>query len=247
MPRKEAMRSREVSKRGRVAEREDGASPAARRALRDRLPLASLPCEASQSSLPPQSAGGKTEAAHRSDAAEGGREQPVDPLPALGSPTEWTGPRGTCHLSSRVCVRHGAHGRLREGGEGEWTGGKGAPNATPKPARRVGGGRGVGTWASHGHQDEDGGRRPLACEQRGPKVPSACARCPRVETCGTGAMGTDASWPRHGERSQVLSRVRSKPQARFSTEGMRKRACCNAPCPYPTPSLPPLGAAHRQR
>ena len=67
MPRKEAMRSREVSKRGRVAEREDGASPAARRALRDRLPLASLPCEASQSSLPPQSAGGKTEAAHRSD------------------------------------------------------------------------------------------------------------------------------------------------------------------------------------
>jgi succinate dehydrogenase/fumarate reductase flavoprotein subunit len=32
----------------------------------------------------------------------------------------------------------------------------------------------------------------------------------------------------------VLSRVRSKPQARFSTEGMRKRAYCNAPCPYPT-------------
>ena len=121
MPRKEAMRSREVSKRGRVAEREDGASPAARRALRDRLPLASLPCEASQSSLPPQSAGGKTEAAHRSDAAEGGREQPVDPLPALGSPTEWTGPRRnvppqlSC-LRPTWCTREAAGGRRRRVG-----------------------------------------------------------------------------------------------------------------------------------
>ena len=112
MPLKDAMRSREVSKRWRVAEREDGASPAARRALRGTLPLASRPCYASQSSWKSPFARVKAAAAPRSDSAEGGRGKPADPLPALGSHTEWMGPRGTCHLSALVCVRHGEHGRL---------------------------------------------------------------------------------------------------------------------------------------
>ena len=51
MHRKEAMRRREVSKRWRLAEREDGASPEARIALWGTLPLASLPCYARQASL----------------------------------------------------------------------------------------------------------------------------------------------------------------------------------------------------
>jgi hypothetical protein len=50
-----------------------------------------------------------------------------------------------------------------------------------------------------------------------------------------------------GEGPQVLSPVRRKAHAGFSTEGMRKRAWCNAPCPYPTPSLPLPGAAEAQR
>ena len=88
----------------------------------------------------------------------------------------------------------GRTGRLREGWEGEWVVGKGAPNETPKPARRVGWGRGVGARESRAHQDEDGWRRPLACAKRETQVPSARASCPRVDACGTGDMGTDASW-----------------------------------------------------
>jgi hypothetical protein len=49
----DAMRRREVSKRWRLAERWDGASPEARLARRERLPLASLPSHASQSSSKP--------------------------------------------------------------------------------------------------------------------------------------------------------------------------------------------------
>ena len=35
------------------------------------------------------------------------------------------------------------------------TSGKGDPNETPRPSRRVGWGIGVCTWESHVHQDED--------------------------------------------------------------------------------------------
>jgi hypothetical protein len=76
------MRRRQVSKRGCLAERGDGASPEARLALRERLPLA---CYVSQSSLKPPEAAVKPEAEDRSGAAEGGMDAPVDPLPVLGS------------------------------------------------------------------------------------------------------------------------------------------------------------------
>src|SRR5712691_1515193 len=49
--------------------------------------------------------------------------------------------RETRHLHRSVCVFHGEHGRLLEGWEGEWEVGKGDPNETPMPARRVGWGR----------------------------------------------------------------------------------------------------------
>ena len=224
MPRKEAMRSREVP-RGGVWRRERTVPH-----LQHAEPYGTG-CPS-----PPFPARRASQACHRSLREERPRQHTGAMLQKvaesnrwtlcrhLGSPTEWTGPRGTCHLSSRVCVRHGAHGRLREGWEGEWTGGKGAPNATPTPSRRVGWGLRVGARESRVHQDEDGRRRPLACEQRGTKGPSARASCTRVDPRGTGDMGSDASWSSHGERSQVLSRVRSKPQARFSTGRMRKQA-----------------------
>ena len=50
---KDAMRRREVSKRWRLAERWDGASPEARIALRGTLTRAYLPCDARQSSSKP--------------------------------------------------------------------------------------------------------------------------------------------------------------------------------------------------
>jgi len=81
---------------------------------------------------------------------------------ALGSRRARMGPPGTRHLTHSVWVFYTEHGRLREGWEGAWDGGKGDPNETPRPSRRVGGGRGVCTRESRGHQDEDGGRRPLA-------------------------------------------------------------------------------------
>jgi hypothetical protein len=57
----------------------------------------------------------------------------------------------------------------------------------------------------------------------------------RVKVCGP------------GEGPQVLSPVRCKSHAGFSTEGMRKRAGRNAPCPYPTASLRLLPAPEAQR
>jgi hypothetical protein len=84
------------------------------------------------------------------------------PAWCLGSRRARMGPRATRHLSHAVCVIHAEHGRLRGGWEGEWEGGKGDPNDTPKPSRRVGWGIGVCTQASWGPQARDGWRRPLA-------------------------------------------------------------------------------------
>lgn len=64
----------------------------------------------------------------------------------------------------------------------------------------------VRAWESWAHQDEDCRRRPLACGKTGPKVPSARASCPRVNACGAGEMGRNASCT-HGEGPQVLSRI----------------------------------------
>ena len=73
----------------------------------------------------------------------------------LGSRRARTGQPGTRHLTHAVCVFHTAHGRLREGGQGEWAVGKGDPNETPRPARRVGWGIGVGGRESRLPEDED--------------------------------------------------------------------------------------------
>ena len=65
------------------------------------------------------------------------------PVCRLGSRRERMGQPGTRHLHHSVCVIHTQHGRLLEGWEGEGEGGKGDPNETPRPSRRVGWGRGV--------------------------------------------------------------------------------------------------------
>ena len=195
-------------------------------ALRGTLTLTDLVCDVSQASLKSYTSGERKDPCPPAAAGSASQRSTCFTLGLKpGEPPRADGARrGTRHLSRAVCVFQAEHGRLREGWEGEWTGGKGAPNATPTPSRRVGWGLRVGARESRVHQDEDGRRRPLACEQRGTKGPSARASCPRVDPRGTGDMGTDASWASHGERSQVLSRVRSKPQARFSTGRMRKQA-----------------------
>jgi hypothetical protein len=141
--------------------------------------------------------GRETDAADRSGSAEGGRDAPAYPLLVLGSHRAWTGPRGTCHRSPLVGVRYGEHGRLREGWEGEWAVGKGDPNDTPKPARRVGWGLGVCARESRVHGDEHPWRRPLACGKTGAKVPSERASGPRgipwrLEQCEGTLQGV---WP----------------------------------------------------
>jgi hypothetical protein len=73
----------------------------------------------------------------------------------LGSHKEWMGQLTMRHLNRLVGVLHSEHGRLPEGCEGERKVGKGDPNETPRPSRRVGWGIVVGAWESHVHQDED--------------------------------------------------------------------------------------------
>ena len=63
----------------------------------------------------------------------------------------------------------------------------------------VGWGIVVGAQESWAHQDEDCRRRPLAFEKRETKIPSERASWTQVDTCGTGEMGTDASWSLHGD------------------------------------------------
>src|SRR5215467_5660978 len=92
---------------------------------------------------------------------------------------------------------------------------EGRPQRNPKAAGSDGWGVGVGARESRVHQEEDGRRRPRACEKRETKVPSERVSCTQGDTCGTGEMGPDASWTRHGEQSKVLSRMPSKGQVRF--------------------------------
>jgi len=65
------------------------------------------------------------------------------PVCRLGSRRARMGQPVTRHLHHSVCVFHNEHGRLLEGWEGEWEVGKGDPNETPMPSRRVGWGIGV--------------------------------------------------------------------------------------------------------
>ena len=67
----------------------------------------------------------------------------TSPVCRRGSRRARMGPPVTRHLQHSVCVCHNEYGRLLEGWEGEWEGGKGDPNETPRPSRRVGGGIGV--------------------------------------------------------------------------------------------------------
>ena len=55
------------------------------------------------------------------------------PVCGLGSRSARTGPPATRHLPPSMCVFHDEHGKLSEGCEGEWAGGKGDPNETPRP------------------------------------------------------------------------------------------------------------------
>ena len=85
------------------------------------------------------------------------------PVGRLGSRKERMGPPVTRHLHHAVCVIHTEHGRLREGWQGEWEVGKGDPNETPMPSRRVGWGRVVRGRSRRPHGEYSPWRRPLAC------------------------------------------------------------------------------------
>jgi hypothetical protein len=82
-----------------LAERWHGESLEARIALRETLPLTPLTFCVSQSSSTLPRAVEEAEAEYRSGSAEGGIDAPVYPMRVLGSHKEWTGPRGTCHIS----------------------------------------------------------------------------------------------------------------------------------------------------
>src|SRR5262245_11701803 len=142
----------------------------------------------------------ETDAQYRSGAAEGGRAAPGDPRPGLGRYRAGMGPRGTCPLNRLVGVLQGEPGRLREGCAGAWTGGQGAPNDTPRPARRVGGGRGVCARENRVHGAEPPWRRPLACGKPGTKGPSERASGPRGSRCrlekGAGTLQGGVPWSR---------------------------------------------------
>jgi hypothetical protein len=179
-------------------------------------------------------------------ACSGRRAAPVLPsVPRLGSRKERTGPGEPRHLPRSVRVCQAEHGRLLWGCEEQWGRSEGETlHASSKPQGRVGGGIGVCGRERRPHRDKDPGRRPLAFGKTGGKVPSERASCPRcipwrLAQCDETLHGTLDQ----GAGPQVLSRMRSKLHVRFSTERLRKRAWCNAPCPYPTTSLP-LPAAH---
>ena len=160
---KDAMRGREVSKRWRLAERWYGASPEARLALRGTLPLVSLPSDASQSSSQPPGAAGETAAEPRSGAAEGGREQPAYPMPALGSPRAWTGPRErapsplvfACSMTDTGEPARDVKESGEEAGESR--------TAISEALQAVRLGLGVGVWESprHGEGPEGEGRETV--------------------------------------------------------------------------------------
>ena len=79
----------------------------------------------------------------RGDLATALQAHLADPGGVPGSRSARRGPPVTRHLTHAVCVDDTEHGRLREGGQGAWTGGKGDPNDTPRPSRSVGWGLGV--------------------------------------------------------------------------------------------------------
>ena len=167
------------------------------KALRGTLPLTDRVCEVRQSSLPsPTSGESRDHGQPALLAGPGSQRSTCPPLCAkTGEPQRADGARrGTRHLERAACVVQAEHGRLRAGGQGEWEGGKGAPNETPRPSRRVGRGRGVGARDRRAQQAQDGWRRPLALGKRGAQVSSERARCPRGRPCGAGAMSTDAAW-----------------------------------------------------
>ena len=109
----------------------------------------------------------------------------IYPVCRLGSRRERMGTPATRHLPHSVCVIHTEHGRLLEGWEGEWAVGKGDPNETPRPSRRVGWGRVVRGRSRRPHGESSPRRRPLACgsteykEESANKVPSERVSCPR--------------------------------------------------------------------
>jgi len=114
-------------------------------------------------------------------------EQSREPQRAEGAPRN-TPPKSS-HLSPTVGTREipGRMGRMVEVGRRE-------PDENPMPSWEVGRGIVVGARESRAHQDEDWRRRPLACGKTGPKVPSERASCLRVNACGAGEMGRNASW-----------------------------------------------------
>jgi hypothetical protein len=168
--------------------------------LRDTLPLTSLVSQGSQPSRTADTSAARQAHGHPLWEGHGDRGEPGYPVSQVwgaaqrGRDKESNPPSPACRWSLPSGTREPSCGC-----QGAWAGGQGDPNAPPKPSRRVGGGRVVGTWASHVHSDADGWRRPRACEKRGPKGPSERVSCPRGETWGTGERGTDASGQPQGD------------------------------------------------
>jgi hypothetical protein len=116
------------------------------KALRETLTLTELVCSVSQSSQKSYTSGESTDAGYSVwlEVLASPRSTCLTLGAKTGEPQRAAGARrATRHLSRAMGVFQAAHGRLREGCQGEWAGGKGDPNDTPRPSRRVGWGIGV--------------------------------------------------------------------------------------------------------
>ena len=164
--------------------------------------------------------------------------KPDLPCDGAGEPQSADGatrnaPPTPSYLSPRLCTREAARRMRREvdSRKGE------TPDEIPTPERSGGWGVGVGGRASRPHGDEDPWRRPLACGKTGTPVPSERASCARwmpcmLEKC-EGTLHGVRSW----RRTAGVEPCEVKASSTVLNGGLRKRACCNAPCPYPTASL----------
>ena len=184
---------------------------------------------------PPWSAMPARHARHAGSAPRGGasarrgrgRARPgTRPAPAgcLGRRRARTGPRATRPLPQAVYGIQAAHGRRREGWEGEWAGGQGAPNDPPRPARRVGGGRGGGgrSRRPHGAGPQGAGPAPGAVRRTkgdgAPRPPRTRKLATRGGRVAAGARGANPSAvlrrPPQGQQ-----RLQGRPRARAQRGG----------------------------
>ena len=196
-------------------------------ALRERLPLTALVCEVSQARRHSETRGERKDQGKPALLAWPWSQRSTGPplWAKTGEPHSADGARrAPRHLQGAGCVCQPAPGRRLSGCQAQWGRRERAPShASARPQRRVGGGRGVGAPENGVHGEGPPWRRPRACEKRATQVPSAGARCPRVDTGGTGDMGTDAAWALQGAQAKVRSRRPEKWHVRFATGSVRKR------------------------